>query len=290
VEQLCEKEFVTLVRGLLSEESRSSPAAGELFVFPKTITRVKIDVGMSLDAGHTQQWLLADPNLLVIGFEPLTRCRESIEKIFAQAPLGPSFRRRLWLLPLALGSKNSWAKFFHCEDPGQSSIYLPKKFQILEEIIVPQAKLDLVLNQLSFSEQVQRIDHVKTDCQGADFEIAIGASQNLHRIAIWTSEADSLGYSRSSNKSRDLLKFFKKAGFTWFNQRSQLRVAIGKIILGSRFHQLYLDLTSALNKAYQSKSEVVASTVDIHVEDATFVNSRFSEEIARREITAFQQG
>lgn len=290
VQHMDVEDFVRLVRAALTAESGLTPDVAEQFSFPEGIKRVKIDVGMSLDAGHTKRWLLADPELLVIGFEPLERCRDSIEKVFAEASLGAMYRERLWLLPFALGSQSVFADFYHCEDPGQSSLYRPTKFQVLEKIKVVQVTLALVLDQISFAGHVRRIDHVKTDCQGADFQVAKGASGYLNLIAVWTSEADSFGYSRSRNKSLDFSRLFRNAGFKWFNRRSQLRVFVGRQILSSKFHGFYLYGLSVLKKTVLVGGERLGGSGGINVEDPTFVNERYLDEIAKGEITAFQSG
>lgn len=106
------EDFVRLVRAALTAESGLTPDAAEKFTFPEGIKRIKIDVGLSLDAGHTRRWLSADPELLVIGFEPLEPCRESIENVFAEAHSGAGYRERFWLMPFALGSRSVFADFF----------------------------------------------------------------------------------------------------------------------------------------------------------------------------------
>jgi FkbM family methyltransferase len=290
VEHMKVEEFVRLVRAALTAESGLTPDLAEKFPFPDGIKRVKIDVGMSLDAGHARRWLLSDSELLVIGFEPLERCRRSIEKVFIEPPIESEHRKRLWLLPFALGSTSAITDFYHCEDPGQSSLYLPTRFQVLERIKVVQVTLALVLDQMSFAGNVRRVDHVKTDCQGADFQVAKGASEYLNLIAVWTSETDSFGYSDSRNKSLDFLRLFRDAGFKWFNRRSQLRVFVGRRILSSKYHSVYLSGISALKKIGLAGGEQPEGSGSIHVEDPTFVNERFLDEIARGEITAFQSG
>ena len=40
--------------------------------------RVKIDVGLSYSAPHSQDWLSKDDDLIVIGFEPNPDCIDSI--------------------------------------------------------------------------------------------------------------------------------------------------------------------------------------------------------------------
>lgn len=284
------EDFVRLIRDAITAESGLALDVTEKFCFPEGIQRVKIDVGLSLDAGHARRWLSADPALLVIGFEPLESCRGSIENVFAEAHSGAGYRERLWLMPFALGSRSVFADFFHCEDPSQSSLYFPTKFQVSEKIKVVQVTLSLVLDQLSFAGQVRRVDHVKTDCQGADFQIAKGALEYLHLIAIWTSETDSFGYSGSRNKSLDFSRFFRNADFIWINRRSQLRILVGRTILSSKFHSTFIAMTSRLRSLSRVGYERPVTLGSINVEDATFINKRFFDEVAKGEITAFQSG
>ena len=41
------------------------------FVFPEAVERVKIDIGLSVNAPQSQAWIAADPGIFVLGFEPL---------------------------------------------------------------------------------------------------------------------------------------------------------------------------------------------------------------------------
>ena len=282
--------MIKLIRTALSAESGVNQDSMRTFGLPVNVQRVKIDAGMSMDAGHARRWLMDDPDLLVIGFEPLEECRKSIEGLFLESGLGVSDRKRLWLLPFALGSRNTWTTFFLCEDTGQSSVYFPEKFAVRETIKIPQVRLDSVLDQISFLDPVGRIDYVKTDCQGADFQIALGAGKYLKQIAVWTSEVDTFGYTHSKNRSRDFLRLFQEEGFSWLNRRSRFRVWLGGLILRSSFHPLFLKATSGLKNIGSAAQAGSTLAPKIEVQDATFVNGRFRDEIARGAITAFQSG
>lgn len=261
-----------------------------LFHLPESISRVKIDVGLSIDAPHSRQWLSMDQDLLVIGFEPLEECRLSIEKAFSSDASGLEARRRFWMMPFALGSDTKLVRFFRLPDIGQSSVYAPQNKVVDEEFEVAQVTLDLFLDQISFSDHIRRIDYVKTDCQGADYEVALGAIQHLDRIGIWTSESDSSGYIGSSNSSRNFENIFNGAGFTWVNPRSKIRIYLGRIILQSIFHNLVAWLLGRLRQALPFQANGSGLVTFIDVKDATFVNSRFRSEIAKGEISAFQKG
>jgi FkbM family methyltransferase len=287
---MSDKRVVEAVRGSLRRECGPESNIDGLFHFPENIRRVKIDVGLSMDAPHSRRWLAMDQDLLVIGFEPLEECRLSIEKAFTGDAFGPETRRRFWLMPFALGSETKYVKFFRLPDIGQSSIYTPQDKAVDQEFVVAQATLDLVLDQISFSDHIRRVDYVKTDCQGADYEVARGAIRNLDRIGIWTSESDSSGYIGSSNSSRNFENLFNAAGFTWMNPRSQIRIYLGRIILVSIFHNFVAWIMGKLRRTFSSQANGSELVAYIDVEDATFVNLRFRSEIAQGEISAFQKG
>jgi hypothetical protein len=163
-------------------------------------------------------------------------------------------------------------------------------FPVCEELLVPMVTLDSVLDEISFEDHIARVDFVKTDCQGADYQIALGATRSLDRIAIWTSEADTIGYRASENSMGNLLKFFHSKGFYWFNKRSILRRVFGRMILKSPFHTLAAKFLTHLKHMTHEVNPKSTSLIKIQVDDPTFINFRFEASILRGEITAFQKG
>jgi hypothetical protein len=108
---------------------------------------VKIDIGLSYSAPHSQVWLENDPSILVIGFEPNP---ESVTSILSKniqrksghgKPIEDRFiGKNFFIIPVALSDvKNpSSMKFYKMvNDPGTSSLFEPsdKRLGNIKEII-----------------------------------------------------------------------------------------------------------------------------------------------------------
>ena len=197
--------------------------AGLLFdngkiVFPKNVTRVKIDVGLSVNAPQSQTWISEDPNLFVLGFEPLESNLDSIRNASSQWPikLSPAFiGNHIALIKTALYSAHlDEGMLLHVtkDDPGCSSLLAPQTFDVLHSERVCVWTLNDVLDFFPF-DRVPVIDHLKIDAQGADFEIIKGASRFLDKFFAITLEVDTTEYKETTNSQNDVERFMMKNGF-----------------------------------------------------------------------------
>lgn len=157
------------------------------FSFPKEFKRIKIDVGLSVNAPQTQIWLENDSGLIVIGIEPLKSNIKSIVERSSSWPvsLNPEYlETRAFLIPVALSDeKNDDGLTFYVtkEDPGCSSLYKPKNFEVSRTEVVPVWTLDEIMKYIPF-ERFPIIDHLKIDAQGSDLKILKGSTKFLDRI------------------------------------------------------------------------------------------------------------
>jgi len=263
-----------------------------LIHIPDRFQRVKIDVGLSLDAPNAVSWLRSDPNLLVLGFEANPKCIESVRKTIRQLDVGDDLANRLWLIPMALGEKTQTRKFYETINPGWSSFYKPRNFEVLRSYFIPVAALDDVLDLVKFPVLINYIDHLKTDCQGGDLDVIRGAVRNLHRTAIVTCESESNQYRSATNSEGDMRRFLNSLGFVQHNPRSIIRRVIGDLILHSPFHELVARLIATIRTWNRSISisNNGGDPFPINVEDPTFVNLRYSHLVADGVISAFQKG
>lgn len=263
-----------------------------LIHIPEYFHRVKIDVGLSLDAPNAISWLKSDQHLLVLGFEANPKCIESVKETIRNLDINGELTERLWLIPLALGASTQMKEFFETVNPGWSSFYKPRSYEILSNYSIPVAALSDVLDLIKFPSRVNRIDHLKTDCQGGDLDVIRGAARDLNRIAVVTSESESTQYTSAPNAEGDMKRFLESLGFVQHNPRSRLRRFIGNLILNSPLHEVVSLLLRTIrgrpgSKLFLSKS---GSKASINVEDPTFINLHYSRLVEDGVITAFQKG
>lgn len=248
------------------------------------IVRVKIDVGLSFDAVQSFRWLAEDPDLAVIGFDPLEQNISEVRK----RSIERGYSDRFIALRLALGETAGMFPFFVTEDDaGSSSLFRPKVFGVQREEEVPVVTLASVMSFVNL-EDFPRIDFLKTDCQGADISVLIGAGDFLSSVAIITCETETKGYEGTKNSERAIEKLLHDRGFLRQNPRSPFRQSLGKLLYGSAIvHVIHSRMKKLLMKLAQANSGVRPA---IDTDDPTFINARWKAEIDRAEITAYQQG
>ncbi len=265
-------------------------ALNEVGVSSLSKARIKIDVGLSLDAPHTIEWLRRDSNIIVFGFEPLPVCLNSVEKLFNSTNDLRKLRRRFILVPFALGEVTRQREFFECEDPGVSSFNRPKHFQVRDVIKVSSWRLEDFLSEIEMRIDANFgiVEHLKTDCQGSDINVLRGSIPYLPRIAVITCEADSLDYRDSHmNDVQSIRDFLTTYGFYQFNKKSRLRETLGPRIQRSIFHRVILLVSKLSGSVKPQVSQVQVSEI-LEVSDPTFINKDFEEKILEGKIRAFQ--
>lgn len=165
---------------------------------PEQFKKVKLDVGLSMNAPHPEIWLSNEEGLLVIGFEPSSLCHDSfINKNEEMSKKYPGYTfintKRLFktFFPLkcALSNKEPhYQKFYNTgNDLGCSSLYKPVSFPIINIEEVPVITLKDFFDIFPW-DQISYIDQLKIDAQGSDYEILLGAGDCLNRIVYITVE------------------------------------------------------------------------------------------------------
>jgi FkbM family methyltransferase len=185
----------------------------------ENFTNVKLDIGTNYSAAHSQLWLEHDEkiqNTLVIGFEPNPDNVKIINNkdIRKQVPNMHSFIPELqnkyigtnfFLLPVALNDvkQPSEMTFYKVGIPDCCSLYKPidPKFgPITEEINVPVFSLKDFFDVFPW-DKIDKIDYVKIDAQGADFNIIKSAGNYLERIVYITAEPENQQYLDCDNNT-----------------------------------------------------------------------------------------
>lgn len=257
---------------------------GEIYL-PDWALRVKIDVGLSYSAANAVAWIREDPNLLVFGFEPLPESCARLRKWLSEQPDSASLSKQLVILPVALGREVGTSKLHITADDTASSSLLPPKNMGQQGTIEVQVFTLVDLLKALPNERVSHIDYLKLDCQGMDLEILKGAGDEIAKFALVTAEAEDDQYLNSTNSLRELGQFMGSNGFVHLNSRSQVRVFVGRFL--SRFK---LVRALQIRLPVQTSKEVSSAKLSVSVEDPTFVNRAFLEQVMSGKITGSQKG
>lgn len=185
--------------------------------------RVKLDIGLSYSAPHSQSWLLENENnLIVFGFEPHPGNIKSIKNgsIKREAshgePLDVKFinEDKFKLIPCALGIENKDTILYMTkEDSGCSSIHEPLYFELEDKINVKMFTLKSFFDLFPW-ETIPFIDHIKIDAQGNDLDIIKGAGNYLsEKVVFITAEPEASHYKNVTNSESEMDEYMKSIGF-----------------------------------------------------------------------------
>ena len=274
-----------LIESLANQGIIISPQTGFISL-PVWCKSVKIDVGLSFNAPMTTEWLRRQPlGLLVFSFEPITdnleRSRELVNKITQDSP-GTS---RAITLPFALGEIESSELMYVTSDRGESSLLEPLGKGPTRLETVTSIRLESLLCLFDWDD-CERIDFLKTDCQGTDIAVLRGAGKFIEKIAVITCEADTPGYRGSKNSFTRIAKLLEPRGFMCSNPRPRYRRVIGRVL---EFLPALKTLYMQLAKKPKNLS-THSNQTSIETEDPTFFNKRYISAINRGDVVAYQRG
>lgn len=157
---------------------------------PKGVTQIRIDVGLSDTAPNTLFWLNNQKKCFVIGIEPLSEHWDGLSKL----NLGDRFLG----IKAAISNteKPSRRTFYHLENSGASSLLEPTSeethtdgqcWKVKKEEVVDTLSLQFVLDHIPW-ERFDCIEHIKTDCEGHDFEVVQSIGKYTKIVAAISSE------------------------------------------------------------------------------------------------------
>lgn len=247
--------------------SAGLPVVEGKIIVPRQLRRVKIDVGLSVNAPQSQIWLENDSELMVIGFEPLKSNIDVIRNESSRWEIkldSDSIGQRIFILPTALSDihdPNGLDFYVTKGDPGCSSLLKPKNFEILLVEKVPVWTLNDFFQFFPF-DRIPIIDHLKIDAQGSDLRILEGCSKFLDRIFCITVEIDIDEYEGSTNSENSIKSYLGKFGFQ-----------LNKPGLKSNLVHLLKGLK-----------------IDIEADDPTFINSNTLKYSKNRRFFIYQRG
>lgn len=184
---------------------------------PECCTRIKLDVGLSNEAGESACWLAKQPDLFVFGFEPLPSAIRNVMNYNGQDPchMQRKWHSRFFPYQVALSDRVCEKELIvNGYDTGCSSFFKPKKGSFLDiikaKINVPCWTLDYWFQAFEekYGDRFPHIDHIKIDAQGEDLKILKGAKHWLCDKVAWVSaEADGCYYEDCDFNDRHLNEY-----------------------------------------------------------------------------------
>jgi FkbM family methyltransferase len=192
---------------------------GDFLSIPDRYNRVKLDVGLSVNAPQSAIWLSRDPSLYVFGFEPVTQNIDAIKRGDTSwgINLDPSqIDKRIKIIPCALSSTinaEGQKMFVTLNNSGCSSLLEPTSIEIAYEEVVPVYTLEAFLNFFPFYK-IPIIEHLKIDVQGMDLAVLKGVGKYLNKFLAITIEIDLVGYKQSENSLKEIKSILRSENFT----------------------------------------------------------------------------
>ena len=205
---------------------------------PSRFRRIKFDIGIAIEAIHTEDWLNKNPNdLLVFGFEALPLCVEKTRQYFQQPHSKWKNRNQhidiSWLdnafhiIPVALGKETGIADFFvtTSNNIGCSSLLRPNDTLLTAHGIALDHKIQVPVFRLcDFFEllpmdKIDHIEYIKIDVQGTDLEVLQSGSHFIsEKVVFVTMEAETNTYhGASENSIEQMVKYMSRIGFDYIS-------------------------------------------------------------------------
>ena len=178
---------------------------------PNDIRKIRIDVGLSVNAPVSKAWLNKFPDCVIFGFEPNA---ENLHYLLNDSKFKKSIGKRFFAFNVALDDDEPGLKtFYMTKGWGTSSLYKPKFFKVRNTTQVPAIRLSDFLSFIPW-DQFNYIEHLKIDTQGNDLRVLQSAGSYLsERIALVTAEYTSRNQYEGGCNENDLDKFMRMSGF-----------------------------------------------------------------------------
>lgn len=224
---------------------------------PDHCTSIKIDVGLAGDAPNSAIWLSKDPNVFVIGIEPLEYHHEHIYELGKPEGTTETFQHPSWrvvqlkhnavllnrkkicdikgrFLPIkaAINDVSNFGKQkFYLNKLGETGSSTLRKTQsdkrphLLNKIIdVNVCSLQYILNFLP-PNKFHYIEHIKTDTEGLDFNVIKSMGDKIKKVVYVNSEINHLTFEEKllfinymNNHNFELFKY-TSADFFFKNKK-----------------------------------------------------------------------
>ena len=194
---------------------------------------IKVDIGLSFDAPHSQNWLDQDDGVLVIGFEPnpiwvkwITSPEEKRDRTFKDYhTLTKQIQheyvgKRFFVIPVALCD---------VESPSQMTLYIPNASDgcgsLLKDKQLGGTRESFNVQVFSLSDFFDLlpldsvIDYLKIDVQGLDINVLKSAKNYLSdRVVYVTAEPEVHQYHGAENNTpASIIEYMTSIGFIYLN-------------------------------------------------------------------------
>ena len=145
------------------------------------IRLIKDEINLSLDIGANvgkyTQLLLSETNTKVIAFEPMPESYEELKKIKLE------FDTRLDIYNIALGNENKTQKIFYGDEKSEKASLMKnlEKLSFIGDININTKNVNVKkLDDLEDLFNNQRIDFIKIDTEGYEYEVLSGAKKLIY--------------------------------------------------------------------------------------------------------------
>lgn len=152
------------------------------FIIPPYINHIRIDVGLAGNAPNSALWLEETNDRFVFGIEPLEIHHQHLKQY--------DFGERFLLIKGAISNTPSPTKqtFYHLHNTGGSSFLEPKdESHLKKKEIINTFSLEFLLDHIPW-DRFEYIEHIKTDCEGTDYEAIKSIGRYLPRVGAISSE------------------------------------------------------------------------------------------------------
>ena len=199
---------------------------------PYNVTHIKLDIGLSYSAPHSQIWLSNEENLFVFGFEPnMDSVNDILQGYIAKRcpshgePIANKYINNTFtVIPVALSNveEPTTMRFYKMtNDTGTSSLYEPRDKNldpIKEKVDVPVYSLKHFFDVFPW-DRFEYIDYIKIDAQGADFDIIKSAGDYLkERVVFITAEPEHMFYINTAhNTYANMINYLVSQNFIQIN-------------------------------------------------------------------------
>jgi len=189
----------------------------EELTIPEKCTHIKIDIGLSYSAPIANKFLVKQPEVYVMGFEPNLECVKNIVNGTCAPTSWPDFNMekrfvdngRFQCFPYALSNvdKLEMMEFYiNQKDYGTSSLFKHDQTTlgpIKYTRKVPVINLKMVFDKIPW-DRFDYVDYIKIDAQGSDLNILKGAGDYLsERVVYVTAEPDGHYYIGANDCNAD---------------------------------------------------------------------------------------
>lgn len=196
---------------------------------------------VSEDDYEIKGWTIFAPNLKIYGFEPdVQNCKQMNEDIQS--------RKISWLeqhFPIGLSNEVGTTKLYVTNFPGCSSLYPPnekymERFEGYANLIKLSLEIPIKVTTLDHfcqTENIQEIDFIQLDVQGAELKILQGANSILKNVLGVLTEVSFIEVYKNQPLFSDIDVLMRKNGFSFVDlivTRGKARRTISPIVSKER--------------------------------------------------------